>query len=401
MRFRDLAYETWQALATNKGRSFLTILGIVIGISAVIAMTALIGGIKNTLFGSLGLDQARQVMIMVNTTRTITQADLDQLVAEVPGYEFVTGSVMGSSQVSTSTKEATAIITGSMPEYFTAVGSKLVQGRFFTSSEEQQGALLAVVDQTTVRTLFGNADAQVVGSTIKVGNDDYTIVGVVESTSLTGSSTDDGGYVYLPLATAQQRVTGGSGVTSITGFAVEGADMDSLQSRTSDWFAARYGITDPDSDIVIMGMQSIITEMQSMITAFQVLMTSVASIALFVGGIGIMNMMLTNVTERIHEIGLRKALGARRTDITRQFLFEAIALCLIGGVVGVLFGYLGAWGLAGIVGIFNSTFSITPTITFSTVAIVAGICIAIGVVFGYYPARRAARLNPVEALRYQ
>lgn len=130
-------------------------------------------------------------------------------------------------------------------------------------------------------------------------------------------------------------------------------------------------------------------------------MTSVASIALFVGGIGIMNMMLTNVTERIHEIGLRKALGARRTDITRQFLFEAIALCLIGGVVGVLFGYLGAWGLAGIVGIFNSTFSITPTITFSTVAIVAGICIAIGVVFGYYPARRAARLNPVEALRYQ
>lgn len=269
MRFRDLAYETWQALATNKGRSFLTILGIVIGISAVIAMTALIGGIKNTLFGSLGLDQARQVMIMVNTTRTITQADLDQLVAEVPGYEFVTGSVMGSSQVSTSTKEATAIITGSMPEYFTAVGSKLVQGRFFTSSEEQQGALLAVVDQTTVRTLFGNADAQVVGSTIKVGNDDYTIVGVVESTSLTGSSTDDGGYVYLPLATAQQRVTGGSGVTSITGFAVEGADMDSLQSRTSDWFAARYGITDPDSDIVIMGMQSIITEMQSMITAFR------------------------------------------------------------------------------------------------------------------------------------
>ena len=152
-------------------------------------------------------------------------------------------------------------------------------------------------------------------------------------------------------------------------------------------------------------MSSMIEELNSMMLAFQVLMTSVASISLVVGGIGIMNMMLTNVTERIREIGLRKALGAKARDITRQFLLESVCLTLVGGIIGIVLGYLGAFGLAGVagglLGYEGEGIAIVPYIDVQSMLLVAGICVAIGIVFGYYPARRAARLDPVESLHYQ
>ena len=151
----------------------------------------------------------------------------------------------------------------------------------------------------------------------------------------------------------------------------------------------------------MQSLDAVIKQMETMMMSFSLLMGSVASISLFVGGIGIMNMMLTNVTERIREIGLRKSLGARRRDITKQFLLEAVMLCVAGGVFGIVFGFLAAWGLGQVIGAVQPGMSVTPVLAPEVVAGAVGVCVLIGVVFGSYPARRAAKLDPVESLRYQ
>lgn len=397
MKIGDLLYETWYALAANKGRSFLTILGIVIGISAVIAMTSLIGGIQNALMGQLGFAQARQVAISVNSPREVTFDDLDALEQMLPDYEFITGSTQIGTSIGT---EKTSVENASVfcvkPEYFTANGSTLESGRLFTANEEASGARYAVIDKNSIKEVFGSADAQAVGQTIRIGNDDYQIVGVLQSTSLMSFGTT----VYVPYSTAVQRLGATGSYMQITGFIREGADVETVVAATTAKVAGYFGLSGGD-DVYVFPFDSVIKEMETTMTSFSLLMGSVASISLFVGGVGIMNMMLTNVTERIREIGLRKSLGARRRDITKQFLLEAIMLCVIGGVIGIVLGLLGAWGLGAVVGSVQPGMTVVPAISVPVILGAVGVCVLIGIVFGYYPARRAARLDPVESLRYQ
>ena len=334
MKLGDLLYETWYALAANKGRSFLTILGIVIGISAVIAMTSLIGGIQNTLMGELGFAQARQVAISVNSPREITFDDLDALEQMMPDYEFITGS----TQIGTTVGTATTTVENSTvycvkPEYFVANGSTLAAGRFFTESEEKSGARYVLIDQNSIKEVFGSAEAQAIGQTIRLGNDDYQVIGVLQSSTLMSYGTT----IYVPFSTAVQRLGAMGGYMQITGFVREGADIETVVAATTSTVARYFGLSG-EEDVYVFSFDSIIKEMETTMASFSLLMGSVASISLFVGGVGIMNMMLTNVTERIREIGLRKSLGARRRDITKQFLLEAIMLCVIGGVIGIVIG---------------------------------------------------------------
>ena len=383
MKIGDLFYETWHALSANKGRSFLTILGIVIGIAAVIAMTSLIAGVQNMLMGEMGLSQARQVSISAYSPQGITFDDLDKLEQGMPEYEVITGASYASAEIAMADGQKNyATVIGARPDYFTANGTKLKAGRFFTESEEQNAARLVVIGGGEMAVqMLGVPDTEAVGKTVRLGNDDYTVIGVMETSSFMGG----GGTFYAPYTTVETRIGNTGGIQQIVGFAREGTDMDRLV-ETTQTFVAQYFNLDAESVYV---------------SSLSLLMGSVASISLFVGGIGIMNMMLTNVTERIREIGLRKSLGARRRDVTKQFLREAIMLCVAGGAVGIVFGFLAAWGLGQVIGAVQAGMAVTPVLAPGVVFGAVAVCVLIGVVFGYYPARRAAKLDPVESLRYQ
>ena len=197
----------------------------------------------------------------------------------------------------------------------------------------------------------------------------------------------------------QTRLGGTGGIQQIVGIAREGTDMDRLVETTQAYVAQYFNLD--QENVYVQSLDAVIKQMETMMMSFSLLMGSVASISLFVGGIGIMNMMLTNVTERIREIGLRKSLGARRRDITKQFLLEAVMLCVAGGVFGIVFGFLAAWGLGQVIGAVQPGMTVTPVLAPGVVFGAVAVCVAIGVVFGSYPARRAAKLDPVESLRYQ
>lgn len=403
MSARDLIQEALHSLEANKGRSLLTILGIVIGIASVIAMTSLIGGIQNSLVNSLGLNAAR--MVQIYSSQELTESDIEKLQKLVPQIEQIGIVDSAYTEYKTGNKSYTVMAQGVDSDMLDAVGaSKLVAGRTYSQVESQSGSRVALISRNGADQLFGN-EQDALGKTIKVSNGEVQIVGVIDG----GSDSMGSLTLYMP----RETISGLFGdenpsFPSVTALAAEGTDMDELCKTIESKVRAMKGIAEDEYDSVsATSMKSAIDALNSFMGAFSLIMGAVASISLLVGGIGIMNMMLTNVTERIREIGIRRALGASRRDITAQFLAESSALCVTGGLLGVLIGYLLAWGLAmfasgsGILGELGASGQITPSFSIATVLLAFAVSVGIGVIFGFYPARRAAKLDPVECLRYQ
>ncbi|AEB07197.1 protein of unknown function DUF214 [Coriobacterium glomerans PW2] len=410
MTMHDLISSALRALGANRGRSLLTISGIVIGITAVIAMTSLIGGVRNYMMGSLGLNASRLLNISGNFQ--MSQKDLKKLERLVPDYEFVKGRVYGSGEQRVNGVSMQVSINGTDAEYLNLTGAvKIADGRMFNPSEEVAAARVIIIGKGAVKMLFGDAEIDAVGKTVSIGSRDYTIVGVDEAGTVSAGQ-DPALLAYVPLKTCIRDYPDTRGSENqVMGLVRQGADLDAVADETKTQLAKIKGIAEKDIDqsITISSIKSQMDSMNMFMGAFQLIMGTVAGISLLVGGIGIMNMMLTNVTERIREIGVRRSLGARRHDITTQFLVESAVLCVSGGVIGTVLGYMIAFGIAAAASAIGSSYlsasgqslNIQPDFSLVTIALAVGLSVFIGIVFGFYPARRAARLDPVESLRYQ
>lgn len=408
MSIRDLLREALHSLESNKGRSLLTILGIVIGISAVIAMTSLIGGIRNNLVGSMGLNAGR-IITMYSYNKPLTTEKLDQLSKIMPQYETIVGSINAWTETANNDKTLSLNITGAPSKYLELSGtsSNLREGRLFNAQEEEDGTRVVILDQWAARFFFNDDSSDIIGRSVSFGNHAYSVIGIIE----TMYGNEDYAEIYLPLKTAQHDFGGGStDLSSAIGLVREDFDIDEVTQETQSNLATilRINSEDIEDSLYLFSLQSAIDELDSFMSIFQFLMGSVAGISLLVGGIGIMNMMLTNVTERIREIGIRRALGATERDITLQFLAESSALCVTGGVIGTVLGYALAWILTFVAnssgfieGTLGTSAALTPSISVGVICFSVAISIFIGIVFGYYPARRAAKLDPIECLRYQ
>lgn len=411
MSIIDLMREAMHSLEANRGRSLLTILGIVIGIAAVIAMTSLIGGVRNGLISGMGLNAAR--IVYINCGYPLDEDDIEDLARLMPDYEAIEGTYDSYSQVQMGDKSLSVGITGASATYLemTGAASRLAEGRIYTDAEAESKSRVALIGRNGIEAFFGSPGADAVGKTIQLNGKSFTVLGVVDD----GMTGTDYCNVYMPTETVRQDFgQGWDYLSSVVGLAREGADIEAVQQQTVEQVGKLKGIAEDEleSMVSVWSMKSSIDQLDTFMMSFQLIMGAVAGISLLVGGIGIMNMMLTNVTERIREIGVRRALGARGRDITLQFLTESATLCVSGGIIGTLAGYAIAWGLAfgagalgfdlgSMTGMGSTGAALTPAIEPGAIAIAVGISIVIGLVFGYYPARRAAKLDPVECLRYQ
>jgi putative ABC transport system permease protein len=391
----------WRAISRNLLRSFLTVLGVVIGVAAVIAMVTVGNGTTaqvrqelsrlgtNTLFvrpGQWGPGRASTEAKRFNDSDVVAIRDQMTGLRAVAPINRSTATVIAGGQ-----NRSTSII-GTTNDYLVAQDWTLALGREFLPSEER-GTAACIIGQTVRRELFGSADP--VGLTIRVGNVACPVIGVLTTKGQSGMGDDQDDTVLMPLKLHQRRLGGTTTISSITLSAENGVSTAKVQADVESLLRERRRIAiGKDDDFSVNDMTQIASAMTGTTTLLTGLLGAVAAVSLLVGGIGIMNIMLVSVTERTREIGIRLAIGALEGQVLTQFLVEAVMLSVFGGVTGILAGL----GLAyGVVSLLNVPFVASPTI----IAVAFAFSALIGVVFGYFPARRAAQLNPIEALRHE
>jgi len=407
MTIKDLFAETKSAILSNKTRSGLTMLGIVIGIASVIVMLSVGNGASASIQSSIqsigsniltispgGTKRAGAVNTgMGNGQQSLTKADAEAIKEKITKAKYVVPEVTSRAQVVAGSNNTNTTIVGTVSSATFAKNITIDSGIFITDTHDRNFSKVAVLGPTTRDTLFGEGSDSV-GKEIRINKATYKVIGVTATKGGSSFSNNDD-RIYIPLSTAQQYISGSQYLGSITVSAENSDDLTSMQTEITSLLLARHKISNPDSaDFSIFNQQEIADVASSVTSTFTYLLGSVAAISLVVGGIGIMNMMLTIVRERTREIGLRKAIGARRKDISTQFLFESTVLTALGGVIGIIFG----WGISYIITLTGIT---TTQVTAFSVILSFSVSALIGIAFGYYPARSASRLNPIDALRYE
>lgn len=330
------------------------------------------------------------------SAQSLKWEDVEALRSEVTSIEAVAPEVSArNKQVTAAGKNTNTSVTGVTEEYATVRNVNIAEGVFITAGQVRTLAKVAVIGPDVATAIFGEGTSSSIGKKLRIAETDFTVIGVTVPRGGTGfGSSDD--VIYIPISTAQQFFTGNEYLSNINIQVKNDADMNTASDAVKTTLLASHRIIKTGAtraDFSIMNQADIVSTASSVTGVFTTLLGAVAGISLLVGGIGIMNMMLTTVTERTREIGLRKAIGAEGADIRKQFLYEAIVLTFSGGAIGIFLGWL--------VSLLATVFGLPASISSSSILLAFVVSTAIGIVFGYYPASRAARMNPIEALRYE
>jgi putative ABC transport system permease protein len=403
--------EALESLTSNKLRTGLTMLGIVIGVGAVIAMLAVGQGAQNSITGSISSIGTNLVFVMSGGTEDVTivrPLTLDDMRAigdplNAPSVQSVAASEsVGRLQVSAAGKTTTTSGTAVTSSYGVVRSFKLSEGEFFTETQQASRASIVILGTKVADNLFG-VHENLLGQTVRINGQPFRIAGIQESQG-GGSFGNQDDVLYLPLTTAQARLTTQNGGTSnqvsvILASAVSAEAVPQAQEEISSLLRSRHRTAAGKDDFTLFTQEQILQTANQITGVFTIFLGGIAAISLLVGGIGIMNIMLVSVTERTREIGLRKALGARKKDILLQFLTESATLSIAGGFFGILLG----WALALLVGYIAKATgnNFTPAVGLDAILLATAFSAAVGLFFGIYPASRAANLQPVEALRYE
>jgi len=403
MSFLESLRVSFRSIKANGLRSVLTMLGIIIGVAAVIAMVAIgegtsasvasqINGLgSNLLIVSPGQATQGRISLGAGSLNTLTLADAEAI-AQKDSVSGVAPSVNGRAQLVWGSNNYSTSLEGTTESFPEVRNVQVAQGRFFSNFEVKKQFNVVVVGTEIVTNLFGGSSP--IGETIQINRIPFTVIGVLKSQGSSGMTNNDD-RVLIPVTTAMSRLTGGKYVNSIYVSAASAEQMAQAQADTAETLRAQHNLRPSESDDFRITSQSdILSTAQAVSGSMTALLSGIAAISLIVGGIGVMNIMLVSVTERTREIGIRKAIGAKKRDILRQFLIEAVTLSLLGGVIGILLGIGAAMAVSKLAGMATA-------ITISPVLYAFLTSTAVGVIFGVYPARKAAQLKPIDALRYE
>ena len=392
------------ALTSNPLRTTLTMLGIIIGVGAVITMIAMGAGAQkavesritglgaNLLFVRPGAASQGGVRMAAGAVENLDKEDVAAIKRDCPSILAVVPEASGAKQVEYQSRNWNTRVTGTTPDYEWVRNANLKSGQFFSNTDNSRRARVCILGSTVVENLFGEEDP--LGRTIRVGGASFVVVGVLAEKGISGWMNQDD-QILIPVETALYRVLGRDSYSSLSLRVADGTPSDQAIVEVESTLRRQHRLgLGEENDFNVRSMADVAATLVEANKTFTALLASIALVSLLVGGIGIMNIMLVSVTERTREIGVRKAVGARRADILMQFLIESVTLAVVGGIVGILAG-------VGAAAVLSNFYGWNTVVAPESVLVSFSFALLVGVFFGLYPARKASMLDPIDALRYE